>query len=280
LATTIDTLYGLEFQDFLQSGVVGNAAVLNSTGPTVNSSTGALTISLNADVAWCENASSVLTRTLLPTGTQILTPSSLPTASGYMNIGVYVQSGVWSSTGTLVTASGSQQSSSANALASPPSAPADSVLLMYCIIQNSAGAYLLAASYDERSFTFQKSSSSSGQVYGGAAQVPTNTHTAITGLSITTASMRSGQILVVWFSASISASGASNLVSASLTRNGSETGAVVQTSDNSGFPSLTTVQRFTGLTGAQTLAGNVWASSSGGATQGGGSSIYYEIRST
>lgn len=282
LATTIDTLYGLEYEDFLNPGVVGNAAVLNATGPFVNSSTGVITTNLSADVAWVDNGSSVLTRTLLPTGTQNLTPGSLPTSGGFMNIGVYVQSGVWSATGTLVTSSGSQQSSQANALASPPFQPSDSVLLMYCIVQNSAGAYLLAQAVDERKFLSVRTSlaGSSGQDYGGAAQVPSNTHTAITGLSVTTASMQVSQILVVWFSASISASGASNVVSASLTLNGVETGTPVSTSDNSGFPSLTTVQRFAGLVGTQTLAGNVWASSSGGATQAGGSSIFYEIRNS
>jgi hypothetical protein len=145
---------------------VGNAAVLNASGPTVNSSTGAITVNLNSDIAWVDNGSSVLTRTLLPTGSVVVVPAALPTSGGYMNVGIYIQSGVWSSTGTLITAAGSQQSSQANALAAPPSTPADSVLLEYCIIQNSAGAYLLAQAIDSRTYT-------SVSLHGAGWQTPT-----------------------------------------------------------------------------------------------------------
>lgn len=121
---------------------------------------------------------------------------------------------------------------------------------------------------------------SSGQVYGGAGQTAENTHKAITGLSITTASIISGQVLVVWFSPSITAN-AGNVVSARLTLDGTETGTTVQTSSSTpAYECPTTVQRFTGLTGTHVLAGQVWGSSAEGGTQTGGSSIYYEIRNS
>jgi hypothetical protein len=119
----------------------------------------------------------------------------------------------------------------------------------------------------------------SGQVYGGAGQTAENTHKAITGLSIETPSIVSGQVLVVWFSPSIEAH--ENVVSAVLTLGGAEVGTVVNVSGSpDAYASPTTVRRFTGLTGVQTLAGVVWGSSSAGGTQENGSSIYYEVRNS
>ena len=115
---------------------------------------------------------------------------------------------------------------------------------------------------------------SSGSVVGtGNLAPPTNTHTAIPGLTVTTPSIVSGQVLVVWLSVYLSAS--SNTVSARLTRGGVETGIQL---DSTSTGVAMTVQRFTGLTGTQTLAANGWATSGVGTILGTSSTIAYQVQ--
>jgi hypothetical protein len=148
----IDGIYGTEYGDILQAGVVGNAVLPNSTGPSINSSTGVVTVTLNADVAWV-TVSGVLTRCLLPTAGTPLTPSSLPTSPNFKCFGIYVApAGVWSTTGSLSGALGTSQSTAAAALANPPATPSGTLLLEYVVIGNSSGTYSIASTTDERVF--------------------------------------------------------------------------------------------------------------------------------
>lgn len=148
--STFDTLWGVDYGDFLQGGVAGNATLANSTGPSINSSTGVVTVTLNADVAWV-TVSSKLTRCTLPTAGTPLTPSSLPTSGNYRCLGVYVApAGTWGAAGSLSTAVGTSQSSSALALSNPPSTPAGTLLLEYIVIGNAAGVYSIASTADAR----------------------------------------------------------------------------------------------------------------------------------
>lgn len=152
LATSVDNVYGLEYGDFLQPGVVGNATLPNASGPTINSSTGVVTVTLNADVAWV-SVSGTLTRCQIPTSATPLTPSSLPTSPNYRCMGVYVApSGVWGTTGNLSQAVGISQSTAAGALANPPSTPAGTLLVEYVVIGNASAVYSIASTTDERVF--------------------------------------------------------------------------------------------------------------------------------
>ena len=146
----VDAAWGVEWGDALSPGVVGNAVLANSTGPTINSSTGVLTVTLNSDTAWVK-VSGVLTRCALPTAGTPLTPSSLPTSGNYRCVGVYVAPpALWSGTGTLSQAVGTSQSSAAAALANPPSTPSGTLLLQYVVVANSSGTYSIASTTDER----------------------------------------------------------------------------------------------------------------------------------
>lgn len=151
IANGIDGIYGYDFTDLVQSGVVGNATVLNASGPSVNSSTGVLTVTLNADNCWV-SVSGNLFRLTLPTSATNLTPSTLPTSGNYRCVGVYAEQGsaIWNGTATLATAVGTSQTSSANALANPPSAPSNSLLLQYVVLENTSGTYSIAATQDQR----------------------------------------------------------------------------------------------------------------------------------
>lgn len=146
----VDALWGLDFTDFLKPGVTGSVVGQNASGPTVNSSTGVLTFSLNADHAWIL-ASSILTRTAVPTGSVVLTPSALPTSGNFRCVGLYIAPGAtWGSSGTLSIVVGTSQTSQALALANPPSTPAGTLLMQYVVLTNSSGTYSISTTVDER----------------------------------------------------------------------------------------------------------------------------------
>lgn len=104
----------------------------------------------------------------------------------------------------------------------------------------------------------------------GNLSPPTNTATAVPGLSLVTPSVITGQVVLVWWAMSSQAS--SNTVYGQLALAGSVTGPQIQSSvineNVMGF-----FQRFTGLTGAQTFTLLASASSSAGAVYGAASSI-------
>jgi hypothetical protein len=108
-----------------------------------------------------------------------------------------------------------------------------------------------------------------GAITGTGLFPPTNTPTLITGLSIVTAAILSGEDLLVWLNLFCTPS--SNSVGGYLTLNGTSEGAGMETTITN---TLTQAYYFSGLTGTQTLAGWGSASSSVGGING---SIIYMI---
>lgn len=161
-------------------------------------------------------------------------------------------------------------------LSGAPTLPASSLLLGYVLVPAGSSS-VSSGSLSNTAMQISLGSVhvvATGQVYGGASQVATNTHTPITGLTITTPALTPSQVLSVWFLPVLLAS--SNTVSASLTLNGVETGVTISVgSNNVTFPS--TIVRETGLSGSQTLGANIWATSSAGGTSANASQIFYEI---
>ena len=155
IITALEAMFGLEFDDILAPGVAGNASVPNASGPTVNTSTGVITVTLNADFAWVL-VSGVLTRCALPTTGTALTPASLPTSGNFRCVGVFVApASTWSATGALSTAVGTSQSSQTLALANPPSTPAGTILLEYVVLTNTSGTYSISTTVDMRTRALQ-----------------------------------------------------------------------------------------------------------------------------
>jgi hypothetical protein len=152
IAAVVDADWGLEYGDFLNPGFAYQTALgsVNASGPTINGSTGALTFSLAADEAWIENSSGVLTRCSLPTGSHALTPGTLPSSGDYLCVGLYAEPNAWDAAATLALAVGTAESSQALALANPPSAPSNSVLVEYVVILNTSGTYSISTTADMR----------------------------------------------------------------------------------------------------------------------------------
>lgn len=148
IAAAVDTAWGLEYGDIIGPGVVGNATIINASGPAINSATGALTYTLNADVAWV-NVSGTLTRCSLPTSGTTITPSPLPSNGFFRCIGLFLTPpALWGGTGTLSLVSGSASGSSSGAPL--PATPSGTLLLQTTTIGLSGATYSIAIIFDRR----------------------------------------------------------------------------------------------------------------------------------
>jgi len=117
---------------------------------------------------------------------------------------------------------------------------------------------------------------SNGSVVGtGFLAPPTNTHTAVPGLSTSVSITNAGQVLLVWLQINTTPSG--NTIACTLTVDGGEQSLQIE---NSGSNAETGAMPYliTGLSVAShTLAANCWSSSSVGNVNGTQSDIVWQL---
>src|SRR5262249_814542 len=136
LADGIDAVVTTLSADAFQSGVVGSGdgviqnlavsslGVVSATGTTGGN-------------AWARLSGGALVRNAIPTGSLSATPGTLPASSKYACYGVDLVATTFSGTASLaLSAKGSDQTSSANAYANPPSVASGHYRLVSFVMQN------------------------------------------------------------------------------------------------------------------------------------------------
>jgi hypothetical protein len=300
MAAALDVIVPELANDLLLAGVVAAGAGLVAN-PAVSSAGVVSLTGIAAGNAYLALSSGVLVRNAIPTGSYSATPS-LPASGKYATVGIDLVGGTWGATASVaLSAKGTDQNTSALALANPPAVASGRYRLMNVVILNTSGTYSLSTSQDARSVA------QTGTVPGlpvsgidydsGASGTASNSPQTIAGLSVTTPSLLAGQVLVVRFYPAIVANG--NNIMAALVVDGTAVNPMISTNMGSITTALGTaapgglvLKRFAVVTsgavlannqlnaGVHTLTGEYCASAAAGGIQAQNAYIYYEVRNT
>jgi hypothetical protein len=150
IANSIDTLIPALAGDALQPGVLASTDGVLET--IAVSGAGAVSVAgTTGGAAWSTRASGALVRNAIPTGSFSATPGSLPASGKYSVVGIDLVTATFGSTASLgLSSKGTDETSSALAVANSPAGANGRLRLLDVVILNTSGTYSLAASVDRR----------------------------------------------------------------------------------------------------------------------------------
>lgn len=164
---------------FLHHGVARSATYpptdFDTSAGSVNSGTGAVTITVAPGVAYVTNAAGLMLRTIYAGQTfTAVSPGTLPASGKYASYGIEVAAPTtWDGAPASVTLGlkGADQNTQALAVTSPLATTSGSLRLWDVIIRNNAGVYSIVQFVDRRlrAAGFDGTASNPGQNLGGAS---------------------------------------------------------------------------------------------------------------